>query len=321
MNNLKKYKNEFLKYLQVLNRSQNTIKYYDLIINYYQDFLKNNNINKKNYFILQTIIEYKKYLDCAKNKKFFTDLKESTKTNFFSKLSVFFRYLLDNNIIFFNPFDKIDKIKKAKVLPKNIPNQDEVNKILNSISMLTKCGYRDRTIFELVYSTGIRRMEITNLTLFDIDLNNGFIQIKKGKGAKDRIAPVGKTACEFLSYYIREIRTKMLKGNNYEQILFVNNRGKKLTLAGVCAIFRYRGIKSGLKKNFSCHSFRHACATDMLKGKASIKHIQDMLGHSYLSSTQIYTHIQPVDLLEVHKKTHPSWNLFDESENDKPKNY
>ena len=312
MKKFEKYKSNFLKYLKTINRSSSTIASYDFIIGYYQNFLKIKNIQSNYFYIFQTIIDYKKYLDEAKNKTAVSDLKENTKLHLFGKLSVFFRYLLDNQLIFINPFDKIDQIKTPVKLPKNIPQQDEVLNILNSIPLSKLTSYRDRTIFELVYSTGIRRMEILNLTIYDIDLNNGFIHIKKGKGAKDRIIPVGKTACEFLAYYIREIRIKLLKGNCSEQILFVSQHAKKFSIQGLQAIFNSRIIKSNIKKKFTCHSFRHACATEMLKGKASIRHVQEMLGHSYLSSTQIYTHIQPLDLLEVHKKTHPSWTLFDE---------
>ena len=285
---------------------------YDFALEYYKNFLKSKEKNRSEYYTLQTIIEYKKYLDETKNKINLTGLAEATKINLFCKLSFFFRYLLDNQIIFVNPFDKIDRIKKPEVLPKNIPQQEEVLKILNSIPLKTLYNYRDRTIFELAYSTGVRRMEIANLTIYDVDLNNGFIQVKLGKGRKDRIVPIGKIACDFLEYYIRKIRPKLLKENYSEQILFVDRFGKKLSLQAVHVIFRTRIAESNINKKFTCHSFRHACATEMLKGKASIKHVQEMLGHSFLSSTQIYTQTQPLDLLEVHKKTHPSWTLFEE---------
>ena len=314
MNNFEKHKNEFLNYLQTLNRSSNTISAYNFSLDYYKRFLQSNKINAGEYYSFQTIIDYKKYIDNLKNKIFFTGLKENTKNQLFGKLSVFFRYLLDNQIIFVNPFDKIERIKQPSTLPKNIPGQDEILQIINGIPLKTTFNYRDRAIFELVYSCGIRRTEITNLTIYDIDLNNGFIHIKKGKCAKDRIIPVGKIACERIAYYIREIRPKMLKNNFSEQILFVDKSGKKISPQAVHVVFRSHITQANINKKCTCHSFRHACATEMLKGKASIRHVQEMLGHSYLSSTQIYTQIQPIDLLEVHKKTHPSWTLFEESE-------
>ena len=311
MNNFEKHKNEFLNYLQTLNRSSNTISAYNFSLDYYKRFLQSNKINAGEYYSFQTIIDYKKYIDNLKNKIFFTTLKENTKNQLFGKLSVFFRYLLDNQIIFVNPFDKIERIKQPAMLPKNIPGQDEILQIINGIPLKTPFNYRDKAIFELVYSCGIRRTEITNLTIYDIDLNNGFIHIKKGKCAKDRIIPVGKIACERIAYYIREIRPKMLKNNFSEQILFVDKSGKKISPQAVHVVFRSHITQSNINKKCTCHSFRHACATEMLKGKASIRHVQEMHGHSYLSSTQIYTQIQPIDLLEVHKKTHPSWTLFE----------
>ena len=312
MNKLEIFKNEFLNYLRILNRSKSTIAIYKLSLDFYIKFLKLKNIEAEYYYSLRIINDYKKYLDEAKNKARLTFFSEKTKLNYFSNLSIFFRYLLDNQIIFVNPFDKIGGIKKASTLPKNIPRENEIAQIINSIPLNKPCNYRDRVIFEVTYSSGIRRMEIANLTIYDIDLNGGFIHIKKGKGAKDRIIPVGKTAVRLLSYYISEIRPRLLKNNFSEQALFLSCRGKKLEPVSIQYIFYSRIIKSNIGKKFSCHSFRHACATEMLKGGASIKHVQEMLGHSSLASTQIYTRIQPEDLLEVHKKTHPSWTLFDD---------
>ena len=308
---LDQYIKQFLNYLTVRQYSASTIESYTLTLNRFKKYCEINKISAEKLFALQTIIDFINQLNSNEITK--QKLSEMTRINYISKLRIFFKYLVDNTIILLNPFDSIDKIHSPKRLPKYIPDESEINKILAQIKLNNHFGCRDRAMIELFYSTGIRRKELVNLSIYDVDLINGFIRVIKGKGGKDRIIPVGKIACKHLANYINNARPWLLKNKSInEKTLFLTQFGKKFSPEWVNMRLRQYLEKAGLKnKKISCHSFRHSCATEMLKGKATIRHVQQMLGHTYLSSTQVYTQVLPLDLLDVHKRCHPSWTLFE----------
>ena len=311
MEKLDEYIDKFINHQKARNYSQGTIQSYFYTLKFYKCYLQKAQIEEKDFFILSSVISFINYLDEYKQENG-KPLSEWTKLGIISSLKTYFNYLFENDYILIDPFDKIDKIKLPHKLPKNIPTEQEVIAIIESIDTTTVKGYRTRTIIELLYSTGIRRIELTNLTIYDVDLNNGFIRVQKTKFSRFRILPVGKIACQFLEEYINTIRPQLLKNNIHEHTLFLNQYGKKYSLTGISTLVRVTVRKILKSAKYSCHSFRHACATEMLKGNANIKYVQDMLGHKELSSTQIYTQVLPLDLLQVHKTTHPSWTLFDE---------
>lgn len=298
----------FLNYLKSSGYAPTSIILYSDSLKFFKKFIIKKNIKHKDIFSLTSLFKYKKYFTQYRTKRG-KKLKPNTTFKRLSCLATFFNYLADNNYIFTNPFDKIDFIKKPKTLPKNIPTEKEINTIMKQVKTKKLTGFRDLTILEVLFCTGIRKSELINLSIYDIELRTGFLRVFKGKGSKGRIVPLGKIACIYLEKYINEIRPLLLKGNNKEQALFINMYGRQIGEGSIDKLIQKYVKKAGLK-NISCHSFRHACATSMLKGKASIKHVQEMLGHKLLSSTQIYTQVLPADLLEVHKENHPSWNLF-----------
>jgi len=303
--------NQFLNSLTVKQYSASSIESYTLTLNRFKKYCEINKISAEKLFALQTMVDFISQLNS--NEILNCPLSEASKINYISKLRMFYKYLSDNNIILLNPFDSLDKMRRPKHLPKYIPDESEINKILAQIKLNNHFGYRDRAMIELFYSTGIRRKELVNLSIYDIDLINGFIRVIKGKGGKDRIIPVGKIACKHLANYINTARPWLLKNKSInEKTLFLTQYGKKFSPEWVNIRLRQYLEKAGLnKKKISCHSFRHSCATEMLKGKATIRHVQQMLGHKYLSSTQVYTQVLPLDLLDVHKRCHPSWTLFE----------
>lgn len=313
MKSIEELKQIFLGYLNTIKYSKGSIDSYNYCLSFYQKFIKENIIDDKFNFELNTILDFKKYLDEYKNKGI--SLKINTIYKIMNCLKIFFSYLQENNFLLINPFCKIDKIKHIKTLPKEIPDNSEISEIIRAININTKTGYRDIAIIELLYSTGIRKNELLKLSIYDIDLNNGFIRVS-GKGNKDRIIPAGKTACQYMEKYLQYSRPKLLRKNPNEQILFISNLGQKMSNQLVRLIIKKYLSQTSIKKKITAHSFRHSCATAMLKGKANIRHVQEMLGHERLSTTQIYTQVLPLDLLEVHKKTHPSWTLFDEEKNE-----
>lgn len=176
--------------------------------------------------------------------------------------------------------------------------------MLNQPDIATPWGLRDRAILETLYSTGIRRMEMTRLTLYDVDLAQGTVMVRQGKGAKDRLIPIGARACAWIARYLEEVRP-LLATRSDELALFLTDYGEsfeKNRLGDLVRRYlRHAGIPHG-----SCHAFRHAMATHMLENGADIRFIQAMLGHSELSTTQIYTQVSIGKLKEIHTATHPA---------------
>ena len=166
-------------------------------------------------------------------------------------------------------------------------------------------GIRDRAILETLYSTGIRRHELTALKIYDIDIDAGMIFIRKGKGNKSRRIPIGNRALSWINKYLQEVRPTLDRGKNKTR-LFLIYTGHPLSLNGLGNLVRKYLLQSGITKRGACHMFRHAMATQMLEGGADIRYIQQMLGHRNLDSTQVYTKVSIQKLKEIHTQSHPA---------------
>lgn len=216
----------------------------------------------------------------------------------------FFRFLKENDYLAGDPAKDITYAKTPKRLPRSILSGPEAKKILHAADTKTVLGYRNRAILEVLYSTGIRREEVINLTLQDVDYHDGLVRINSGKGNKDRVVPIGKIACRYLENYIKAVRPSLIR-DPYNNHLFLSLKGNRLSKNMVWEIVKRYGKKTKIKKNISPHTFRHTCATLMLRNKANIRHIQELLGHASLEATQVYASVSITDLKEVHSKCHP----------------
>ncbi len=217
----------------------------------------------------------------------------------------FFEYLELANIIFINPTEYIHEPKKEKCLPRDILTVKEASAILDRSNLGTIAGIRNRTILEVFYSTGVRIRELCRLTIYDIDLKDGLLRVNKGKGAKDRVVPLGKHAVRFLKEYISKVRPRLTKSNRKVRNLFVGRCGKPLDRQVVTTMIRTCVQESGIKKQVTAHTFRHTFACALIKNGADITAVQKMLGHEDLKTTQKYLRMAGIDLKKVHKKTHP----------------
>lgn len=188
--------------------------------------------------------------------------------------------------------------------PERILDHSGVKKLLLAPDVTTPLGVRDRAMLELFYSTGLRVSELTALDVADIDLVDGELSVRRGKGGKARRIPVGAAACQWVSRYLRDARPALARKPS-ERLLFLSTRGNPLSRGDVAHIVRTLVRAAGLRSRVTPHSLRHAFATHMLKGKASLRHIQEMLGHALLSTTQIYTRVDITDLKDVHRRCHP----------------
>mgnify|MGYP001396761700 CR=1 FL=1 len=223
-------------------------------------------------------------------------------TRSLSSIKTFFNWLTYKNIIKINPSELIESPKIGRRLPVNLSEED-VEKILQAPNLSSSYGIRDKAMLELLYATGLRISELVNLKFNDIDFKRGIIKVT-GKGGKERIVPVGETALSWITSYIDNTREDLIVDN--ENIyLFLSNRGKQLSRKLCWSIISNYSKESLNNKTISPHSLRHAFATHLLNHGADLRTVQMLLGHSSLSTTQIYTHVARERLIKFHTKYHP----------------
>lgn len=229
-------------------------------------------------------------------------LSKRTQARYIASLKSYFRFLIREAVIKKDPTDIIDTPKKDKKLPDYL-SIDEIERLLQSIDVTTTLGYRDRTMLEITYGAGLRVSELLSLKTEDINLELGFIRCY-GKGNKERIIPIGEIALDFLNIYLANIRPKIQKNIKTKE-LFLNSRGKSMSRQGFFKILLNYGNKAGIKKHLSPHTLRHSFATHLLENGADLRSVQEMLGHSDISTTEIYTHLSMKQIKKVYDKTHP----------------
>ncbi len=220
-------------------------------------------------------------------------------------IKAFFKWLSKENHILYNPASELELPKVHKRLPKAILSADEVERVLNQTLLHGELGIRDRAIIETLYSSGIRRMELVNLSLYDVDLKNGTLMVREGKGKKDRMVPLGQRACGWIERYRDEIRPGLVIEPD-DGALFLHETGGPLIRNRLTDLVKKYIEQAGIGKPGACHLFRHSMASMMLDNGADIRHIQAILGHSQLSTTEIYTQVSIRKLKAVHALTHPA---------------
>lgn len=229
------------------------------------------------------------------------NLSNTSINHFVTVLRSFYKFLVINNIVNENIMAFIASPKREKHLPK-VLSEKEIDKLLN-IPLTDAFSYRNKAMIELMYATGLRVSELVNLRVNDIDLNMALLKTL-GKGSKERIIPLGDYALNYLKIYIYEYRPLLIK-KNLNDYLFLNNHGNNLTRQGLFKILNNLAIEQGIKAEISPHTLRHSFATHLLKGGADLRSIQELLGHSDISTTQIYTHVSNQKLNDDYHKFHP----------------
>lgn len=220
-------------------------------------------------------------------------------------LKAFFAWLTRQHIILYNPASELQLPKVIRNIARYVLSIEDVELILKLPDTRTLLGVRDRTILEVLYSTGIRRAEMMRLLIYDIDTKNRTVLVREGKGQKDRLVPIGERACYWVNRYLQEVRPQLVAGHD-DGKLFLTRHGDAMTDDHVTSAVKDYVERSGVAVEGACHLFRHAMATHMLENGADTRYIQAMLGHSDLSTTQIYTHVALTKLKEIHAATHPA---------------
>jgi integrase/recombinase XerD len=218
-----------------------------------------------------------------------------------SVIRMFFKYLAAENLILIDPAAGLELPKEPKLLPHTILTANEVKKILEAIDTNAPRGIRDRAVIETLYSSGLRATELANLTLNSLNLKEGYLAIENGKGGKSRVVPLGKIAGYWIGQYLR-VRPPISDPTLFLTMLNPPRPLRREVVAKICAA---RAQQAGIKKKVTSHTWRHTCATAMLKGGADIRYVQELLGHASLKTTQIYTKVTIQDLKKVHRRCHP----------------
>lgn len=274
MNN--KYISDFLLYLELdLNYSDNTIKSYDNDISKFTKFYESKDLLELG------VRDIEKYINTL------SELSPSTVSHNISSLRTFYNYYMKLEKIGYNPCDSIKQPRLGTHLPVYL-TIDEINTLLD-IDIETPFDARNKAILELMYATGLRISEAISLEFKNIDTEECIVRVM-GKGSKERIVPINDYALDALNEYLTNYRPQLIK-NNYNNYLFLNNHGGMLTRQGVFKMIKAECLKKGIKKTISPHTIRHTFATHLLENGADLRIIQELLGHSDIGTTQIYTHI------------------------------
>jgi len=287
--------NDFIDYLRFERRlSKNTIVSYQRDLEKYRFFLNLSKIKEILNVSNDQILYFLEFLYKTQN--------SSSVSRILSTLRTFYKYLVRDGKIQKNPFSSIKNPKQPKKILE-ILDEQEVKKFLESIPSSSYLELRDKAMFELLYACGMRVSEIVDLKLSDIDLDEGLIRFI-GKGNKERITPVGDSAKDCLGKYIRAARYNLERERKSENV-FLNRNGQKLTRQGFWKILKKYAGKVNASKNIYPHLFRHSYATHMLERGADLRIVQELLGHSSISTTQIYTNINKKHIKETYFKYHP----------------
>ena len=290
---LKDFKN-FLKFERNLSENSTQSNIQDL--QKFIRFLSDNNINKKISEINSNVIREFVYQQTKL-------IKPSSQSRLISSLKNFFDYLIIEKIIFINPINSIQYPKIAAKIPETLSTH-EIDKLIDYLKKSKKNSLRNCTILEVLYSCGLRVSELTNLNISDIFFDDFLIKIL-GKGRKERFVPMSKIVKDMIKDYLNSERFNTITKKGFEDILFLNNRGEKLTRVMIYTILNIAKKGTGIKKKVSPHILRHSFATHLIENGADISSIQHMLGHTNVSTTERYLHVSKEHLVDTIKRFHP----------------
>ena len=294
------YKKGFKAYLQLeKSLSDNSVQAYGRDIELLTQFLQEKK-NLKNPDEL-TLKDLQRFI------KWITELGmiASSQARIISGLRAFYKYCLLEHISKTDPTTLLEAPKQKRALPDTL-SFEEIESMIQQIDLSKAEGGRNKAILETMYSCGLRVSEVVNLKISQLYLDIGFIRVI-GKGDKERLVPIGSSAAKYITIYKKNIRVHLDINKGQEDVLFLNNRGSKLSRVMIFYIIKDLALKAGIKKTVSPHTFRHSFATHLIEGGADLRAVQEMLGHVSITSTEIYTHLDREFLRKTLEKHHPSY--------------
>ena len=230
----------------------------------------------------------------------------AVENQFMAVLACFFRFLAYQGVIDENPTEGMRYAREPTRLPVYTPSTEVMRRLLDQPDLKTALGLRDRAIMELMYSSGLRKMEVLTLPLDAVDHDNRRVSVWQGKGARDRVVPLGKVALHFIQSYLVHSRPLLLDRAAASKFLFLSGNGRRMSKNTIYGLVEKYALQAGFHKHdLTPHSFRHAFATHLIQNGAKLRHVQEMLGHAKLSSTQVYVHLTISDLRRAYQSYHP----------------
>ncbi len=311
---------EFLDWMAARRFSPYTIKNRRIELGYFIDWCEERGLNRPDDVTRAMLERYRQHVFHYRRKNAGGHTSpEGQPLSFQSQakrlisVRVLFQWLARQHYLLFNPASELELPRPEKRLPRHLLTISEVEQIINAIdtNYATGLGVRDRAMLETLYSTGMRRSELVNLRIDDVDIERGTVLIRQGKGAKDRMVPIGQRACRWIEKYIYTVRPLYIDDVD-SAMLFLAKHGEGMQGKQLSVIVKKSIEAANLERftdthpNAACHLFRHACATHMLENGADIRYIQALLGHADLSTTEIYTQVSILQLKAVHERTHPA---------------
>jgi len=307
---------EYLEWMRATNYAWRTVEYRRKYVGRFIAWCAERGVSRPGEVTRPILERYRRELH-RQRKKDGSPLSFTSQNGRLSMLRAYFGWLARQNHILYNPAADLELPRPEKRLPKHVLTASEVERVLNQPDATRPLGVRDRAILETFYSTGMRRSELIGLREHDLDFDRGTVMIRRGKGKRDRVVPIGKRAEAWMEKYLGEVRPELVCGLD-DGTLFLTYRGERFTESRLSLLVRNYVKASGIGKSGACHLLRHTMATLMLENGADIRFIQQMLGHEDLRSTQIYTRVSIRLLKQVHDSTHPGARLKDQGAQENP---
>lgn len=298
------YLQRFLAWLAERQYSPKTIVNREELLRVFIAWLDERGIRRPQEVTKPIIERYQSHLFVYR-KKDGQPLSARTQHGHITPIRAWFKWLAKQNFILYNPASDLDLPRLDRRLPRNVLTVKEAEAVLAVADVGTATGIRDRAMLEVLYSTGMRRMELMQLQVFDLDAERGTVLIRLGKGKKDRMVPIGERAIAWVEKYRDDVRPGLATGAD-DGTLFLTHLGEAFTPNRLTQLVREYVQAAEIGKSGSCHLFRHTMATLMLENGADIRYIQAILGHAELSTTQIYTQVSIRQLKAIHSATHPA---------------
>lgn len=301
--NLELLQARYLNHLQLLNYSPRTIAAMPSTFKLLARFMAEVKLHDVQALTSTHLLDFQRWLYYEPTWKD-TARGVASQNRVLSVVRGFFKFLKQEGYTGHDPAAQMLLAREPDALPRNVLTPQEARRIIEAPDVQTALGYRDRTLLEVLYATGIRKNELMNLNVADVNLDEELLRINEGKGGRDRVVPLSGIACSFLESYIKGVRPELLQGNNSRR-LFISLRGRPMARNTVGAVVEKYARQAKIKKHVTCHLWRHTCATHLLKNNANLRHVQEMLGHRSLATTERYLRLTIADLKEAHRKFHP----------------
>lgn len=298
------WKLRFEDYLRLQRRASSTLRSYTASVRELLEFLEGVGVTALGEVGREQIEEYRAHLYYRRHHRTGKPLSAKTQGLRLVALRTFFRFLVREDYLLVDPTARLELPKNPEPLLGPLLTESEMVRLLEAPDVSTPLGLRDRTILELLYSTAVRNAELWALRLSHLDLGQGELRVVSGKGDKSRVTPLGETAGHWLERYLAEGRPVLARACSRDAV-FLSWRGRRLGTKSICDLVKKHARAAGLTKRVTPHHLRHCCATHMLRRGAGLRHLQSLLGHATVETTQRYTRVEISDLRQVHRRCHP----------------